>query len=171
MQFRLRSCFDGVGDHQVRFALGQRIEDRGVVAPRDDRRFLKMSPVEALAQLLLASPPPKPVKPPTKPVAPPPNHRHRRRDRVEARCLGVSGTNEGGQEQAGEKAGSKPHGRLKDCKGHGNLGPPLQERLKLRHRAVNLNWRALSKAQGGVHSRRSNRNGRTGPSRIEGASG
>ncbi|MFZ0604390.1 MAG: hypothetical protein WAN05_24035 [Roseiarcus sp.] len=97
MQFRLRSCFDGVGDHQVRFALGQRIEDRGVVAPRDDRRFLKMSPVEALAQPLLASPPPKPVKPPTKPVAPPPNHRHRRRDRVEARCLGVSETNEGGR--------------------------------------------------------------------------
>jgi hypothetical protein len=40
-------------NHQARFALGQRVEDRGVVAPRDDRRFLKMSPVEALAQLLL----------------------------------------------------------------------------------------------------------------------
>jgi len=37
--------------------------------------------------------------------------------------------------------------------------------------AANLNWRALLKAQRGVHSRRSNRNGRTGPSWIDGASG
>jgi hypothetical protein len=48
MQFRLHSCFHGVCDHQIRFALDQRVEDRGVVAPRDDCRFLKMRPVEAL---------------------------------------------------------------------------------------------------------------------------
>jgi hypothetical protein len=48
MQFRLHSRFDGVGDHKIRFAFDQRIEDRGIVAPQDDRRFLKMSPVEAL---------------------------------------------------------------------------------------------------------------------------
>ena len=78
-------------------------------------------------------------------------------DRVEARgCLGVGETNQGGQKQAGEKAKSKSDGRLKECKGHGNLGPPLQGRLRLRHLVVNLNWRALSKAQRGVHSRRSN---------------
>ena len=40
MQFRLNSCFHSVGDHQIRFALDQRVEDRGVVAPLDDRRFL-----------------------------------------------------------------------------------------------------------------------------------
>jgi hypothetical protein len=40
MQFRLNSCFHSVGDHQIRFALGQRVEDRGVVAPLDDHRFL-----------------------------------------------------------------------------------------------------------------------------------
>jgi hypothetical protein len=48
MQFRLHSRFHGVCDHQIRFALDQRIEDRGVVAPLDDRRSLEMSPVEAL---------------------------------------------------------------------------------------------------------------------------
>ena len=48
-------------------------------------------------------------------------------DRVEARgCLGVGGTDEGGQKQAGEKARSKSDGTLKKCKGHGNLGPPLR---------------------------------------------
>ena len=40
MQFRLHSRFHGVGDHQIRFALDQRVEDRGVVAPLYDRRFL-----------------------------------------------------------------------------------------------------------------------------------
>ena len=48
MQFRLHSRFHGIGDHQIRFPLDQRIKDRGVVAPLDDRRFLEMSPVEAL---------------------------------------------------------------------------------------------------------------------------
>ena len=38
MQFRLNSCFHGVGNHEIRLPLGQRIEDRGVVAPLDDRR-------------------------------------------------------------------------------------------------------------------------------------
>jgi hypothetical protein len=46
MQFRLHSRFHSVGDHQIPFALDQRVEDRGVVAPLDDRRFLEMSPVE-----------------------------------------------------------------------------------------------------------------------------
>ena len=40
MQLRLNSCFHSVGDHQIRFPLDQRVEDRGVVAPLDDRRFL-----------------------------------------------------------------------------------------------------------------------------------
>jgi hypothetical protein len=38
--FRLHSLFHSVGDHQIRFALNQRVEDRGVVSPLDDRRFL-----------------------------------------------------------------------------------------------------------------------------------
>jgi len=47
-------------------------------------------------------------------------------NRVEARGrLGFGETNEGGQKQAGEKAKSKSDGRPKECKGHGNLGPPL----------------------------------------------
>ena len=48
MQFRLHSRFHGVRDHQIRFALDHRVEDRGIVASLDDRRFLEMSPVEAL---------------------------------------------------------------------------------------------------------------------------
>ena len=48
MQFRLHSRFHSVGDHEIRFALDEGIEDRGVVAPLNDRRFLEMSPVEAL---------------------------------------------------------------------------------------------------------------------------
>ena len=40
MQFRLHSRFHSVGDHQIRFALNQRVEDRGVVASLDDHRFL-----------------------------------------------------------------------------------------------------------------------------------
>jgi hypothetical protein len=48
MQLRLNSCFHSVGDHQIRFSLDQRVENRGVVTPWDDRRFLEMSPVEAL---------------------------------------------------------------------------------------------------------------------------
>jgi hypothetical protein len=40
MQFGLDSRFHNVSDHQIRFALNQRVEDRGVVAPLDDRRFL-----------------------------------------------------------------------------------------------------------------------------------
>jgi hypothetical protein len=48
MQFRLNSRFHGVSDHQVCFALDQGVEDRGVVAPGDDRRFLEMGPIEAL---------------------------------------------------------------------------------------------------------------------------
>ena len=40
MQLRLNACFYSVGDHQIRFALDQLIKDRGVVAPRDDRRSL-----------------------------------------------------------------------------------------------------------------------------------
>ena len=41
MQFRLHSRFHSIGDHQIRLALDQRVEDRGVVAPRDDRRFCR----------------------------------------------------------------------------------------------------------------------------------
>ena len=41
MQLRLNSCFYSVGDHQIRFALDQRVEDRGVVTPLDDRRFCR----------------------------------------------------------------------------------------------------------------------------------
>ena len=48
MQFRLHSYFHGVGDYQIRFIFDQRVEDRGVVALLDDRRFLEMSSVEAL---------------------------------------------------------------------------------------------------------------------------
>jgi hypothetical protein len=33
MQFRAHTRFHGVRDHQIRFALDQRVEDRGVVAP------------------------------------------------------------------------------------------------------------------------------------------
>jgi hypothetical protein len=40
MQLRLQSRFHGVCDHQIGFALDQCIEDRGVVAPSDDRHFL-----------------------------------------------------------------------------------------------------------------------------------
>ena len=40
MQFRLHSRFHSVGDHEIRFALSQRVEDRGVVAPLEDCRFL-----------------------------------------------------------------------------------------------------------------------------------
>jgi hypothetical protein len=40
MQFRPHSRFQGVDDHQIRFALDQRVEDRAVVAPSDDRCFL-----------------------------------------------------------------------------------------------------------------------------------
>jgi hypothetical protein len=48
MRFRAHTRFHGVRDHQIRFALDQRVEDRGVVAPLDDRCFLWVSPVEAL---------------------------------------------------------------------------------------------------------------------------
>jgi len=47
MELGLHACFDGIGDHQIGLARRKRVEDRRVVGPRDDRRFLKMSPVEA----------------------------------------------------------------------------------------------------------------------------
>jgi len=38
--FARNTRFHGVRDYQIRFALDQRVEDRGVVAPLDDRCFL-----------------------------------------------------------------------------------------------------------------------------------
>jgi hypothetical protein len=94
-------------------------------------------------------------------------------DLVEARRrFGSGGTDEGDQKQASKEARSKSDGTLKKCTGHGNLGPPLQRRPRVRHLVANLNWRrAFGGPQRGVQSRWSNRNGRTGPSWIDRASG
>ena len=86
-------------------------------------------------------------------------------DRVEAgRCLRVSGANEGEQEHVGEKARSKSDGALKRCKDRRNWRPTPAGTAEVAASGGESQLVTRAKDPLGVHSRHSNRDGRTKPS-------